>query len=400
MRIGLANLPLLLALDLFPPGPFALLVFIKVSGQALITGTLFSYVFLFSLAGSSVSALAMYSLRRLLGKTRISFTGVGIAGAVLSNLIQLVLARFFIFGEGVRFLAPVFLAAGLVTGGVLGLFCEAFAARSHWYGRARGGAGPADGSGGPKPADGPADGSGGLDQSGKVRRLRRQERWNRLFRSEDLFAAGLCIMLIFLFTSSLVFKTLQFLFFWFLLWFSGKKNRPHITLLLMAGIVFCNLLVPYGKILAEFGPLKISQGALLAGLRRALTLEGMVMLSGAFVRTGLRLPGVPGALLGESFRLFALLRERKRAISRNHFIEGIDELMLELDQDAAEAPIGDSFSPPGGKAESGAGPGPAGRHPASLPLLAVLVLASLLLALGDGAAVLEWAETLLRPGPG
>jgi heptaprenyl diphosphate synthase len=42
MRIGLANLPLILALDLFPPGPFALLVLIKISGQALITGTLFS----------------------------------------------------------------------------------------------------------------------------------------------------------------------------------------------------------------------------------------------------------------------------------------------------------------------------------------------------------------------
>ena len=414
MRIGLANLPLLLALDLFSPGPFALLVLVKISGQALITGTLFSYVFLFSLAGSSVSAFVMYSLRRLLGKKRISFTGTGIAGAVLSNLIQLFLARFFIFGEGVRFLAPVFLASGLVTGCLLGLFCEAFAARSQWYSRALGGTGAADPPAGHEPEDGAAGDSGGTGRKGEARRLRpslrqqRQERWNRLFRSEDLFIAGLFIMLIFLFTSSLIFKTLQFLFFWFLLWLSGKKNRPHITLLLMAGIVFCNLLVPYGKVLAGFGPLKISQGALLTGLRRALTLEGLVMLSGAFVRTGLRLPGVPGALLGESFRLFALLQERRTAISRNHFIKGIDELMLELDQDTAdEALEGNTGSPAGngpaspadGKTASGDGAFvPAQRHPASLPLLAAIVLVNVFLALADGEAVLKWTEYLFERG--
>jgi heptaprenyl diphosphate synthase len=397
MRIGLANLPLLLAVDLFPPGPFVLLVLVKISGQALITGTLFSYVFLFSLAGSSVSACVMYSLRRLLGKNRISFIGTGIAGAVLSNLIQLVLARFFIFGEGVRFLAPVFLAGGLVTGGVLGLFCEAFVARSQWYHRALGGAEGV--SAGLRPAGGMTTDSGGAGREEGARRLRplwRQERWNRLFRSEDLFIAGLFIMVVFLFTASPVSKALQFLFFWFLCWFSGKKTRPHITLLLMAGIVFCNLLVPYGKILAEFGPLKISQGALLAGLRRALTLEGLVMLSGAFVRSGLRLPGVPGALLGESFRLFAFLQERKAAITRQRFIEGIDELMLELDQDTGGgAPARDT----GGLGESGAGR-PERRHPASIFLLAVMALASVLPALADGEAFLKWAERLLRPGPG
>jgi heptaprenyl diphosphate synthase len=406
MRIGLANLPLILALDLFPPGPFALLVLIKVSGQALIAGTLFSYVFLFSLAGSSVSALTMYGLRRLLGKTRIGFTGAGIAGAVLSNLTQLFLARFFVFGEGVRFLAPVFLAAGLVTGCALGLFCEAFAARSQWYRRARGEA--EELSGGLKPAAATAAAAlgrpGGPARKEEARTLsrqqpslrqQRQERWDRLFRSEDLFIAGLFIMLIFLFTSSPVFKALQFVLFWFLLWLSGKKNRPHITLLVMGAIVFCNLLVPYGKILAEFGPLKISQGALLAGLRRALTLEGLVMLSGVFVRPGLRFPGVPGALLAESFRLFALLQERKPAISRNSFMKGIDELMLELEDSAEEARRAATEGP----AVSGGGKRPP-RHPASLPILAALTLASLLLALGDREAVLGWVERLLGPGPG
>ncbi|GHV14441.1 hypothetical protein FACS189491_10770 [Spirochaetia bacterium] len=133
MRIGIANLPLMLALDIFPLPTFVLLVGIKIFGQALITGTLFSYIFLFSLAGTVLSALSMYGLRRCFGARWISFAGVGTAGALISNLTQLVLAWFFILGRSTRYIAPPFLAMGLVTGLVLGLFCEYFTTRSQWY---------------------------------------------------------------------------------------------------------------------------------------------------------------------------------------------------------------------------------------------------------------------------
>jgi len=136
MRIGLANLPLMLALDIFPFPTFLILVGIKALGQALITGTLFSYVFLFSLAGTSLAALSMYGLRRLLGK-RVSFVGVGTAGAMMSNISQLTLAWFFLFRGNVKYIAPPFLAAGLVTGIALGLFCEMFTSRSKWYAQRR-----------------------------------------------------------------------------------------------------------------------------------------------------------------------------------------------------------------------------------------------------------------------
>ena len=133
MRIGLANLPLMLALDIFPFSAFLVLVSIKVLGQALITGTLFSYIFLFSLTGTFLSALLMYSLRRTLGRERITFVGIGAAGAMVSNVSQLALAWFFIFRESVRYIAPPFLGVGLVTGIVLGVFCEMFTRCSQWY---------------------------------------------------------------------------------------------------------------------------------------------------------------------------------------------------------------------------------------------------------------------------
>jgi heptaprenyl diphosphate synthase len=137
MRIGIANLPLMLALDIFPFHALLVLAAVKALGQALITGTLFSYVFLFSVTGTLLSVLSMYTLRRLLGRTRISFIGTGITGAMVSNVSQLVLARIFIFGNGARYIAPPFLAAGLVTGMALGAFCEAFTRRSRWYAERR-----------------------------------------------------------------------------------------------------------------------------------------------------------------------------------------------------------------------------------------------------------------------
>jgi heptaprenyl diphosphate synthase len=132
MRIGLANLPLMLALDMFPFPAFMVLVCIKILGQAVITGTLFSYIFLFSLAGTVISSLSMYFVRRMGGRL-ISFVGVGVVGATMSNLSQLVLAWVFIFGVAARYITPPFLAAGLVTGASLGAFCEYFTSRSEWY---------------------------------------------------------------------------------------------------------------------------------------------------------------------------------------------------------------------------------------------------------------------------
>lgn len=139
MRIGLANLPLILAVDILPVKAFFLLALIKVLGQGIISGTLFSYVFLFSLAGTFSSALAMRLLRRGLGRRRIGFTGISVAGAFVSNLSQIALARLFVFGEEVRMLIPPFLAAGIIAGAALGLFCDAFAASSAWFKQRLGG---------------------------------------------------------------------------------------------------------------------------------------------------------------------------------------------------------------------------------------------------------------------
>ncbi|MFW6338510.1 MAG: Gx transporter family protein, partial [Alkalispirochaetaceae bacterium] len=76
-RLGLANLPIIVTLPFFKPKHTLLLVLLKVLGQGLINGTLASYVFFFSLAGSFASAFAMLAAHRLGGRW-ISLIGVSV----------------------------------------------------------------------------------------------------------------------------------------------------------------------------------------------------------------------------------------------------------------------------------------------------------------------------------
>jgi heptaprenyl diphosphate synthase len=161
-------------------------------------------------------------------------------------------------------------------------------------------------------------------------RERRKDAALRYLPSGALFVAGLAAMPSFLFNPSLLMRTLQFFFFWFCAWAVGKRISAVATLLASASIVAFNLLVPYGLELARIGNFRITAGALLAGLERAVTVEGLILLSRATIRSDLRLPGAFGALVGESFRYFDRIMERKGGIERKDPIGGIDRLMQEL----------------------------------------------------------------------
>jgi heptaprenyl diphosphate synthase len=131
LRIGLANLPLLLALDLFPIHQFFFLLGLKILGQSLIQGSLFSFTFLFSLCGSLASGTVMLAARRALrGST--SLIGISILGALASNLVQLILARYLVFGKSAWLIAPPFLLVGLISSSVLGYLAQVYRDRSTW----------------------------------------------------------------------------------------------------------------------------------------------------------------------------------------------------------------------------------------------------------------------------
>jgi heptaprenyl diphosphate synthase len=326
-RIGLANLPLMLAIDLFPLQSFLVLVCIKVSGQALITGTLFSYIFLFSLTGTFLSALLMYFLRGALRKERITFIGIGTAGALVSNFSQLSLAYFFIFKENVFYIAPAFLAAGLVTGIALGAFCEVFADKSKWYKEIIEIKNKKEEIASPGIISSAVNFSEPVDKNSAV------NYYNNIFSAKALFISGLLIIPAVLFNPVTEYRIAQFLFFWFLAILCGKKTNPVFTVLITAFIIIFNLLIPYGRVIFSIGAFKLTSGALEAGIHRAVTLQALVMLSKAAIRQDLKIPGAFGQLLGNSLQFFSVILGRKYRISAKNLIADIDTLMLELNEE-------------------------------------------------------------------
>jgi heptaprenyl diphosphate synthase len=247
-----------------------------------------------------------------------SLIGVSTIGALISNAVQLVLARFFIFGEGAAYIAAPILGLGLVTGVLLGLFCEYFLHQSKWQASAL------------------ISSITFNDNSNTTSFEQGQQKYQSLFSANALAAAVLLIIPAFLFNQDTLWKAIQFLFFWFLARAFGKKSNPIITIAIIAFITFFNLLAPYGELLCRLGPFRITKGALLAGLRRGITLEGLIMLSRAGIRQDLKLPGFLGELLGESFRLFGLLTEKKIDFKKKVLHERenafalLDELLFEL----------------------------------------------------------------------
>jgi heptaprenyl diphosphate synthase len=157
-------------------------------------------------------------------------------------------------------------------------------------------------------------------------------------------------VLLFLFNPSTLGRGGQFLFFWFCAWASGRKNRPLITLSVIAGVVLVNLLAPYGRVLAEIGPFSVTAGSLAMGLRKGITLEGLFMLSAALIRGKSRgRPAGPGRdravnsgcprrgfrafrdLLGESLAVFAALNDKGALIRPGHFTRDLDSLFLDME---------------------------------------------------------------------
>jgi len=196
-------------------------------------------------------------------------------------------------------------------------------------------------------------------------RTKRRKVYDNLFGAQALCVAGLIVMPALLFNSDVHYRIIQFLFFWFLAWLSGKKNNPLFTILVILGIVIFNLIIPYGQVLFSAGPFKITSGALEGGVGRAVTLEGLIMLSRVTIRQDLKIPGLFGELIGESFRIFSVIMNQKARITRKNFISDIDRLMLELS--------GGSDSTPQPNAV------PTRTKPAGFVILAVVVILAWLL---------------------
>ncbi len=131
VRLGLANLPVLIAIARLDTRSVALVVALKIVGQGFVQGTLLSYVVLFSAAGSIASAIVMLIVWRVLGGP-LSLVGVSVLGGLASNAAQVAAARYVAFGPTAWLIAPAFFAIGTVSSALLGAFAQRFVRTSRW----------------------------------------------------------------------------------------------------------------------------------------------------------------------------------------------------------------------------------------------------------------------------
>lgn len=385
MRLGIANLPILLAVDVLPFNWFLVLAAAKVVGMSVVSGTLFSYVALFSLAGTMVAAFVMRGVRRI-GGHAVSLVGISIAGAVSSNAMQMLIARYVIFGEVAWLIAPLFLVSGLITGTLMGFFAEFFVEHSRWYSCAMGEsenvAFEFDNEEEVSRLDFSSQNAKELKQDLNARRSQRnQRRFERRHRYEDMFEPwvgallGAAIAIFFLLQRDIVTKILYLTVFILWAWFAGKRFSLLSTLIVSAGIVAANLLIPSGRVLAKIGPLAITQYALIEGLSKALTFEGLMYLSKAAIMPGLRFPGSFGRIIAQAFEYYDRIIEYQGKVHAKTLISDIDKLLQVI--------WATTMVPPGGsnRAENACGKENRSRMGRSIIFIIVAVAATALIPL-------------------
>ena len=115
VKLGLANLAVVLCLYLFSAKEAMLLTVVK----AILTGLLFGnmYMILYSLAGAVLSCLIMAVM---VYTKRFHVPVVSAMGGVMHNVGQLVVAYLTIQTYGILYYVPFLLIAGLITGLLIG----------------------------------------------------------------------------------------------------------------------------------------------------------------------------------------------------------------------------------------------------------------------------------------
>lgn len=116
VKLGLANLIIVIALYKMPLSQVYLLCFVKVLLSGFLFGNYFSI--LYSLAGGLLSLSVMAALKKADG---FSVAGISVAGGVFHNIGQLIVAMLVVETFNVIYYVPVLLIAGLLTGFIIGI---------------------------------------------------------------------------------------------------------------------------------------------------------------------------------------------------------------------------------------------------------------------------------------
>lgn len=306
LRLGLANLPVIIFLKRIQFRDLLLIILFKVLGQAIISGTLFSYIIVFSVSGSFASGITMFILyKSLYCKKIISNVGLSLLGAMANCLAQLICAYFIMFGANTLYIMPMIIIFSAITGILLGIFCNYFEENSKWL----------------KEFD--------LNNVKNMKKMEilgeRDEKSNKFIAIFYIIIAIISVVILFVIRNIICTWVIVFLF--FILLEIRKKGKVKVIppLLTAFFIILFSLLSPYGLVLIKIGFIKITQGALESGLRKSGILLGMTFCSQLILASKFNFPGKIGSRIQQFFNYYGMFTQSMKKIKFKGIIQFLDE---------------------------------------------------------------------------
>lgn len=120
MKLGLANLVIVIGLYLLNAGEVFLISFVRILLVSMLFGN--AAAMAYSLAGGILSFLVMTILSKT--KTEFSIVGVSVLGAVFHNIGQIGMAFLLLSSTAIFYYLPVLLFVGVLTGMVIGMMAQ------------------------------------------------------------------------------------------------------------------------------------------------------------------------------------------------------------------------------------------------------------------------------------
>lgn len=124
MKLGLANLIVVIALYKATKKETILLSIVRVLLAGFMFGNMFSI--LYSMAGAMLSLITMILLKQC---DKFSVVGISIAGGTAHNMGQMIVAMLVIESYSIVYYAPFLLISGVVTGFLIGIVAKEMLAR-------------------------------------------------------------------------------------------------------------------------------------------------------------------------------------------------------------------------------------------------------------------------------
>ena len=115
VKLGLANLVVVVALYTMKPGEALCIVIIRIFLAGLTFGNAYS------LAYSLCGGLLSYAVMLLFKKTKLSIIGVSMLGGIFHNIGQIIVAAIVLGTERIAYYLPVLLVSGVATGLAIGI---------------------------------------------------------------------------------------------------------------------------------------------------------------------------------------------------------------------------------------------------------------------------------------